>query len=101
MPSGLPGGFRFFLGGGDWVDLGGSTVLKIIIYIKSGTLLSNILGGSSQFLLVGGGGGETPKTGLQETLAIRPKKKKHVSLVSARVSPTRAHQYFFLLKNTK
>ena len=42
--SGLPEGFRFFLGGGAGIFL-----LKIIICIKSGTLLGNIL--------VGGGGG--------------------------------------------
>ena len=41
---GLPGGFRFFLGGGGI----GYLSVKIIMCIKSGTLLGHILRGSSQ-----------------------------------------------------
>ena len=61
MP-GLPGGFRLFLGGGrelgTLIAIWGSTLLKIIICIKSGTLLGSnyILGGSSQFFW----GGDSP-----------------------------------------
>ena len=52
--SGLSGGFRF------------TFLLKIIICIKSGTLLGNILEGSSQFR----GRLPPPPTGLQEALQV-------------------------------
>ena len=80
--SGLPGGFhiraswRFSYQGflevfAFWGEPG-IFLLKIIICIKSGTLLGNIfMGGGVADFFGGGGGDSSPKTGLQEALHMK------------------------------
>ena len=53
--------FSLFWGESDKLGGGGSTLLKVSVCIKSGTLLGNIF-------FLGGGGLRPPKTGLQEAL---------------------------------